>query len=119
MSTPQTVSDLYPDPWLRPDDLNGRSCILTIQAVTLENLHNPRTKEKERKAVLDFGRSKRLPLNKTQCLAIAAIAQSEQFADWPDTRITLQSGRAHNGKPTIIITPAPPPETQTSDEEGN
>lgn len=106
---PQTVSDLYPSEWLKPDDLNGRSFTLTIHTITLEQLHNPRTNKKELKAVLDFGRTKRLPLNKTQCLAIADIAQSERFEDWPDTRITLHPATAANGKPTIGIKPAPAP----------
>lgn len=119
MPHPQSVSELYPSEWLKPDDLNGRSCILAIQTVTLEELHNPRTNKKGLKAVLDFGRSKRLVLNKTQCQAIADIAQSERFEDWPSTRLTLAPGRAHNGKPTIIITPAPPPAKTDflSDEE--
>jgi hypothetical protein len=69
---PQTVSDLYPSKWLKADDLAGRSVTLTITGVTVEQLHNPRTHRPEPKAILDFGRSKRLPLNQTQGHAIAA-----------------------------------------------
>ena len=107
---PQTVSDLYPSRWLKADDLNGRSFTLTVAAISLEELHNPRTNKKEFKAVLDFGRTKRLILNKTQCQAVADIAQSERFEDWPDVRLTLHPGHARNGKATIIINPAPAPQ---------
>lgn len=109
MNTPKTVDDLFPSPWLKPDDLNGRSVTVTIKHVTFEYLHNPRTNQKELKAVLDFGRSKRLPLNKTQALAVADIAQSRTFTDWPETAVTLRPGMARNHKATITITPAPAP----------
>jgi hypothetical protein len=85
-------------------DLAGRSVTLLITSVTVEQLHNPRTHRPEAKAVLDFGRSKRLPLNRTQCLALAALAGSERFADWPGLRVTLHPATAPNGKPTIRIT---------------
>jgi hypothetical protein len=114
MSTqPQTVSALNPSKWLKADDLAGRSVTLTITAVSVEQLHNPRTHKPEPKAILDFGRSigcarhGRLPLNRTQCLAIAALAGSERFADWPGLRVTLHPATAPNGKPTIRITAAP------------
>ena len=107
--TPQTISDLFPDRWLRPDDLNGRSFTITIRAVIFEELHNPRTNRKELKAIVDFGRTKQLPLNKTQAHAIADIAGSETFSDWPGTAVTLKAGLAHNNKETIHITPAKAP----------
>ena len=107
--TPQTISDLFPDRWLRPDDLNGRSFTVTIRAVIFEELHNPRTNRKELKAIVDFGRTKQLPLNKTQAHAIADIAGSETFSDWPGTAVTLKAGLAHNNKETIHITPAKAP----------
>lgn len=112
---PQTVSDLYPSKWLKADDLAGRSVTLTITAVAVEQLHNPRTHKPEPKAILDFGRSKRLPLNQTQCHALASVAASDRFADWPGLRITLSPATAPNGKPTInvsagqAITAAPAP----------
>jgi hypothetical protein len=107
---PETVSDLFPSRWLAPADLRGRSVTLTITAVAVEQRHNPRTHKPEPKAVLDFGRSigcarhSRLPLNRAQCLALAALAGSERFADWPGLRVTLHPATAPNGKPTIRIT---------------
>lgn len=99
--TAQSVSDLYPSKWLKADDLASRSVTLTT---TAEQLHSLRKHRPETKAILDFGRSKRLPLNRTQCLALAALAGSERFADWPGLRITLHPASAPNGKPTIHIT---------------
>lgn len=117
MTTPQTISELYPSKWLRAADLNGRSFVVTILVVSLEELRNPRTHKNELKAVLDFGRSKRMALNPTQCWAIADIAQDEHFSAWPDTRITISPGLAHNGKRTIVISPAPAPQVTAVDEE--
>jgi hypothetical protein len=87
---PSNVSDVYPSKWskwLKADDLAGRSVTLTITAVTVEQLHNPRTHKPEPKAILDFGRSQAmpctaavyclaaLPLNQTQCFAPTSTAQ--------------------------------------------
>lgn len=119
MSLPQTVSQLYPDPWLRVDDLNGRTVTLTIARATIETVRSTITNSDEQVCILDFGRSKRLILNKTQCLAVADIAGTEVFADWPGVRIELRPGRARNGKPTIVITPPPhrAPDAAAEEEE--
>lgn len=110
MKQPRTVSELYPSRWLRAADLNGRTVTVTVQRITLEELHNPRTNQRELIAVAHFGRSKDLALNKTQCLAIADITGSEAFSDWHGRAITLRPGTARNGKPTIDILPPPAPE---------
>src|SRR5690606_17398227 len=53
----QSVSDLYPSKWLKADNvpaghaLAGRSVIVTITAVAVEQLHNPRTHKPEPKAI--------------------------------------------------------------------
>lgn len=108
--TPSTVSELYPSRWLNANDLDGRSFVVDIQAVTLEELYSRQTKKKELKAVLDFGRTKRFALNPTQCRAVAAVVQDERFASWPGAQITIAPGMSHNRKPTIIISPAPAPQ---------
>lgn len=119
MSThPQTVSELFPSPWLHHDDLNGRTFVVTIRRVEFDNfLEKPgqHNGKKILKAILDFGRSKKLILNKTQCEEIADITGSEAFKDWPGRRITLAPGLSHNNKPTIKITPPPAP--KASDKE--
>ena len=90
----------------------GRTFIVTIQSVRFDlfpekpGQHNG---PKILKAILDFGRRKKLILNKTQCEEIADITGSEAFADWIGRRITLAPGQSHNHKPTIKITPPPAP----------
>ncbi len=100
---PRSVSELFPSPWLHADDLNGRTVTVTIRQVTVESIRNPQTRKSEWKAVLDFGRSKRLIVNKTQSLALADIANNEEFAAWSGLTISLSPAVAHNGKPTIAI----------------
>ncbi len=112
MKQPRTVSELYPSRWLRAADLNGRTVTVTIQRITLEELHNPRTNQRELVAVAHFGRSKDLALNKTQCTAVADIVGSEIFIDWHGRAVTLRPGTARNGKPTIDILPPPAPEPE-------
>ena len=109
----QTVSDLFPSKWLSADDLAGRSVVVQIAQVSLEEIRQ-RDGKNELKAVVAFDRAhKRLILNKTQALAIAAVVRSEAFADWPGQRIQLSVGRAPNGKPTIVVSQAPVPHVQT------
>ena len=108
-NTPQTVSQLYPDKWLRPSDLGKRSVIVTVEACTIEEVHSTIDRESQQRAILDFGRTKRLILNKTQCQAMTQITDSETFHDWPGHRIQLTPARARNGKATIHISAAPKP----------
>lgn len=108
--TPKTVDQLYPDPWLRVDDLNGRAYVLTIKRCDIEMVHSTIARESKLVAILDIGRTKRLILNKTQCEAVADIAGSRIFDEWPGTKISVREGRATNGKATIVISrPAPTP----------
>lgn len=130
------IDKLYPSKYLSPDDLRGRSVLVTVAQVTVEELYNPRGKEKQRKAVLHFaGKEKVLPCNKTQALALAQISGSRDTEAWPGFRIVLSPGLAPNRMPTITITapeeakaapkaapaapaPAAPP-ARTAQEEAN
>lgn len=108
MTTPQTVNDLFPSPWLSAGDLAGRTITVRIASISLEQLRQPDGRM-ELKAILSFDHAhKRMILNKTQAQAIAAILGSPVFDDWPGHRITLSVGRAPNGRDTILITPADP-----------
>jgi hypothetical protein len=107
----QTVSDLFPEKWLKADHLNGRSAIVTITRVTVEEIHNPRTRQEEKKLVLEFrGKEKRMILNKTQAFACAEVATTEHFHLWIGKKIMISPGRARAGQPTIVI--GRPPQTQ-------
>ncbi len=99
---PETVSELYPRPWLRAEDLAGPVTV-TIKSVELRDFRQPDGATKPA-AVLSFERAtKRLILNKTQCRAIMALVGSERFADWPGHRIRLAPATAPNGRPTVSV----------------
>ena len=100
---PATVSELYPSPWLRADDLQGRTVTVTVGRVAIEDIRQ-RDGETQPRAVLAFaGKRKRLILNKTQCEAMASATGSERFDDWTGATVTLRPGTAPNGKPTVIV----------------
>ncbi len=103
---PSTVSELYPRLWLKPEDLRGAPVDVVIKAVAVENFRQ-RDGTMRASAVLTFEKaSRRMILNKTQSLAIAAILESERFSDWPGKRICLVPATAPNGKPTVEIVAA-------------
>ena len=108
------IAKLYPSRYLKAEDLKGRAVRVTISAVTVEELRNPRTNAKDTKAVLHFSRSEKvLPLNKTQAFALASITGSTDTDAWPGFVVVLAAGRAPNGQQTITITaPAQPPEPE-------
>ena len=69
-----SIKDLFPDKWLRPEHLRGRAVTVAVQGAQVEQLFNPRSRRNEPKLVLEFhGKQLRLPLNKTQAHAMAAI----------------------------------------------
>ena len=108
------INRLYPSRYLKPEDLRGRAVRVTISQVKIEELHNPRSNEKTKKAVLHFaGKEKVLPLNKTQAFALAEITGIADTDGWPGFVVVLAAARAHNGQPTIAITaPAQPQEPE-------
>lgn len=98
--------DLYPDPWLRADIIGNARLRVAIENVRVEKLFNPTTKKHEDKLVASFHKKeKRLVLNKTQSMALAAICGSDDFTRWKGNEIILSVGKAQNGKDTIVISP--------------
>ena len=105
-----TIKDLFPDKWLTPQHLQGKRVQATISAVTVEQLFQSQTNEKEPKLVLAFeGKTLRLPLNKTQAIAIAEITGTETFGEWTGTAIQMTPATARNKKLTIRIEAVPKP----------
>ena len=105
--TPATVSELYPSPWLKPEDLAGRAVTVKIVAAQVEEIRQF-DGTKTPKLVLSFEKaSKRLITNKTQARRLAELTRTEAFADWAGHRVTLKPAVAQNGKPTIAIDAAP------------
>lgn len=109
------VSEVYPSPWLRREDLKGRSVRVTIERVTVKSLHQVDGSEAD-KIVLSFrGTSKALACNKTQARTLAGLLGTEEFGEWTGAAIVLTPGQAPNGKATIVITA---PASSNGQEEG-
>lgn len=100
------VSEAYASPWLRGDDLKGKTVKVEVAFAGLENVRQADGSEEER-IVVDFvERSKRLICNRSQALSLAQIAGDDTDL-WPGTWIFLAPGVANNGKTTINIMPVP------------
>lgn len=96
------VTDLYPSRWLSPDDIT-RPVVVTISAVSVEEVREPRGNGTTRKLCLAFARAtKRMLLNKTQALAIAELYGADAEA-WPGNAVQLLPARSPNGRPTIEV----------------
>jgi hypothetical protein len=103
MPLPQTVDELFPSPWLKAADLQGRPVTVRIQTIDFEDIRQ-RDGERVQKAVLTFERaSKRLILNKTQASDLAAVCGSTRIADWVGQRVMLAPTTAENGRLTIAV----------------
>ncbi len=104
---PKSVGELFPSKYLSAEDLNGKSFKLVVASVEFTTIHD-RFDGDVVKAVVRFENAKKgLILNKTQAMALAAICGSEEFSAWPGAQVILRPGRAHNGKPTIVVDPVP------------
>lgn len=119
-----SIKDLWPDKWLSPAHLGNARAAVAIETVTVEELWNPRTKRHEPRLVLAFhAKTLRLPVNKTQALALADITRTDDYTRWVGHRVVLSAGTAPNGAATIVIsptadpTPPPPPAPIDDDDE--
>lgn len=98
------IRNVYPSPWISPDDLADRRFELTIIAVTMEEVHDRTTNQKISKMVVTFKEAKKKFItNKTQAFAIAKHLGSTNTDHWIGKKVALRSGKAHNGKPTIVV----------------
>lgn len=98
------VRQIFPSPWISPDDLGDRRFELTISAVTIEEVHDRVTNQKVQKMVVTFAEAKkRFICNKTQAFAIAKHLMSDDTDQWIGKKVALRAGKAHNQKPTIVV----------------
>ena len=121
-----SIDDIFPDRWLKASHLittDGRRPIIpvTVRGAGVEQLHNPKTNQKEPRLVIEFeGKDKRLILNKTQATAIAEIAHTKDYTRWRGARLAIQAGIAPNKRDTILIlTPASTPTQAQGDHNPN
>ena len=99
----RTVSDVYPSPWLRPEDLAGAARRVQVEAVTVESFRQQNGTSEERIVVAFVGKQKRLICNVTQARALAEVSGSEAIDDWRGLHVVLTPARATNGKATIAV----------------
>ena len=101
--TGRTVSDVYPSPWLRAEDLNSQARKVRVLAVDVQEFRQ-RDGSMQNKIVVTFERAtKKLICNMTQARAFADIAKSEEIDDWMGMHVVLTAARANNGKLTIAV----------------
>lgn len=98
------VSEVYASPWLRAEDLQGRTVKVTISTATVETLPQA-DGSKEQKIIVAFvGAKRKLILNKTQAAALVAIA-GDDTDHWRGVVVYLAPQPTNNGKLTIAILP--------------
>lgn len=100
------VSEVYASPWLKPEDLNGKTIKARIARAGVEVIKQ-RDGSEETRIICDFeGKKKRFILNRTQGIAMAAIA-GDNSNDWRGVEVFLSPQPTNNGKMTIAIMPVP------------
>lgn len=101
--TGRTVSDVYPSPWLRAEDLGGQAKRVRIERVDVQGIRQ-RDGSTQNKLIVTFERAtKRLICNVTQARALAEAAGTEEFDRWAGVVVVLTATRASNGKLTIAV----------------
>ena len=101
------TNELYASPWLKAEDLLGKTRELKIASAAIEELHQS-DGTKQNKVVVSFvGAKKKLILNKSQHSAICTVAGSDETDVWIGAKVLLSPGMASNGKGTINVTGIP------------
>ncbi len=103
MSQKRTVSDVYPSPWLRPEDLAGAARRVQVESVDVQGFRQRDGSTQEKIVVGFVGKQKRMICNVTQARALAEIAGSEEIDRWAGVQVVLTPARASNGKLTIAV----------------
>lgn len=98
------VSQVYASPWLRAEDLQGKTVKATISAAAVEKLPQSDGTQAEKIVVSFLGAKRKLILNRTQAAALVTIA-GDETADWPGAMVYLAPQPTNNGKLTIAILP--------------
>ena len=93
----------YTSPWLKAADLQGRPVTVTIDSVDVEDIRQMDGRTEARIVLRFQGKSKRLICNKTQALAIADLARTEEFGRWVGLTLILQPAKTRAGQYTINV----------------
>lgn len=98
------VSSIYSSPWLKAEDLQGRSARVTIAHAGQEDIRQADGTTQPR-IVVDFvGKQKRLILNKTQAAQLANVA-GDDTDDWRAVEVILSPVPNAQGKMSLAIMP--------------
>lgn len=118
---PTRLSQLqaYTSPWLKAADLQGRPVTVTIERVAIEEIRQQDGRKEARIVVAFRGKSKRLICNKTQALALADFAHTEEFARWVGLTVVLRPAKTRSGQDTIHIVPSPASTATTQSGDSN
>lgn len=112
-----SIYDVY-EFYLEPQDLQGRSLVVTIESAVVREIYSPIKRANEPVIVVRFvGKKKLLTLNKTQAGAIAEITRTDNFEKWAGSKIMITPADIKVGreqKQTIAIT-APDPGPAATD----
>ena len=88
------LNEIYPSKYLRGADLGGRSALVKIERVTLEEFYDLEQRAEVRKPVLYLeGKKKAVILSKSLAYSIAGILGSENLEDWKGKTFVLYSER--------------------------
>ena len=99
-----SIYDIY-EFYLEARDLKEKAHVVNVESVRLESVFNPQSNKKDSKICLRFvNRRKSMLLNKTQAGAMEEIARTDDYTKWQGVEVVLTSGRAKNGRQTIVIT---------------
>jgi hypothetical protein len=102
-----SIHDLFTF-YLRPENLQGRTAVVTIEDCIVEEIFNPRIRRNEPRLIVRFhGKKLRLCCNKTQAERLMEITKTDNYAHWKGHTVALSPATAPNGKATISIS-APP-----------
>ena len=108
------VSEVYASPWLRADDLGGKTIKVKIARAGADMV--PQSDgDKQPRIIVDFeGKKKRLILNRTQGASLAAIA-GDDTDHWTGVELYLSPQPTNNGKLTVAIMPVPTEDGEESE----
>lgn len=101
------TNDIYASPWLKAEDLQGRTVQVKIAGASIEQLPQ-QDGSKQPKVVVSFvGKQKKLILNKTQHTTLCKLTGSDDTDDWRGVNVFLSPGVSAQGKDTINLAGVP------------
>lgn len=88
----KTIGDVYPSEWLHAANLMGRSVEVTISEIEVREFRQQDGSKANRLVVSFKNAQRRLVCNKTQAIALAAIAGTDEFAKWGGAEGVVEPG---------------------------